>query len=98
MNPRALVAGAFAICMLLASATSVAQEFPSRPIRLYVGFTPGTGIDVVARIVAGEVSKNIGQPVVVENRAGAGGNIAGDAVAKAAPDGYSLHWAAPGSA
>ncbi len=98
MNRRALVAGAFTACTLFAPAVSVAQEFPLRPIRLYVGFTPGTGIDVVARIVAGEVSKSIGQPVVVDNRAGAGGNIAGDAAAKAAPDGYSLHWAAPGSA
>lgn len=93
-----LLAAALAACAMGMSATAGAQEFPSRPIRLYVGFTPGTGIDVVARIVAAEVSKNIGQPVVVENRAGAGGNIAGDATAKAAPDGYSLHWAAPGSA
>jgi tripartite-type tricarboxylate transporter receptor subunit TctC len=98
MVMRSLVAGAFAACALLACAQAGAQEFPTRPIRLYVGFTPGTGIDVVARIVATEVSKNIGQPVVVENRAGAGGNIAGDAAAKAPPDGYSLHWAAPGSA
>jgi len=93
-----LLAALFAACAAGASATATAQDFPSRPIRLYVGFTPGTGIDVVARIVATEVSKNIGQPVVVENRAGAGGNIAGEAAAKAAPDGYSLHWAAPGSA
>src|SRR3954469_18634509 len=85
-------------CAMLVSGAAEAQDFPTRPIRLYVGFTPGTGIDVVARIVATEVSKNIGQPVVVENRAGAGGNIAADATAKAAPDGYSLHWAAPGSA
>lgn len=89
---------AFTACAMLASVAANAQDFPTRPIRLYVGFTPGTGIDVVARIVATEISKNIGQPVVVENRAGAGGNIAGDAAAKAAPDGYSLHWAAPGSA
>jgi tripartite-type tricarboxylate transporter receptor subunit TctC len=76
-----------------------AEEFPSRPVRLFVGFTPGTGIDVVARIVSAEVSKNLGQPVVVENRAGAGGNIAADAAIKAGPpDGYALHWAAPGSA
>jgi tripartite-type tricarboxylate transporter receptor subunit TctC len=84
--------------LALAATAAAAQDFPSRPIRLFVGFTPGTGIDVVARIVAGEVSKNIGQPIVVENRSGAGGNIAGEAAAKAAPDGYSLHWAAPGSA
>ena len=75
-----------------------AQEFPSRPIRLLVGFTPGTGIDVIARVLAPEAAKYLGQPVLVENRAGAGGNIAADAVAKAPPDGYALHWAAPGSA
>ncbi len=85
-------------CALVLAGASHAQEFPTRPIRLYVGFTPGTGIDVVARIVAAEVSKTLSQPVVVDNKAGAGGNIAGDATAKAAPDGYSLHWAAPGSA
>jgi tripartite-type tricarboxylate transporter receptor subunit TctC len=87
-----------AIAAMCISAAAVAQEFPSRPIRLFVGFTPGTGIDVVARIVAAEVSKSIGQPVVVESRAGAGGNLAADATAKAPADGYTLHWAAPGSA
>lgn len=85
-------------CALIVSSVASAQEFPNRPIRLYVGFTPGTGIDVIARIVAAEVSKTLSQPVVVDNKAGAGGNIAGEATAKAAPDGYSLHWAAPGSA
>lgn len=86
-------------CLALSIAgLAAAQDFPSRPIRLFVGFTPGTGIDVVARIVSAEVSKNIAQPIVVENRPGAGGNIAGEAAAKSAPDGYSLHWAAPGSA
>jgi tripartite-type tricarboxylate transporter receptor subunit TctC len=95
----AVIAASAAVATAFAPTTSFAQDpFPNRPIRLYVGFTPGTGIDVVARIVATEVSKNIGQPVVVENRAGAGGNIAAEAAAKAAPDGYSLHWAAPGSA
>ncbi|MBS0337031.1 MAG: tripartite tricarboxylate transporter substrate binding protein [Proteobacteria bacterium] len=85
-------------CALALPGTPSAQDFPKHPIRLYVGFTPGTGIDVVARIVAAEASKSLAQPVIVENKAGAGGNIAGDATAKAAPDGYSLHWAAPGSA
>lgn len=87
-----------AVGAIVASGAATAQEFPSRAIRLFVGFTPGTGIDVVARIVASEVSKGLAHPVVVENRAGAGGIIAGDAAAKSAPDGHSLHWAAPGSA
>ena len=87
------------IAVLLAVAgQAAAQEFPKRPIRLFVGFTPGTGIDVVARIVAAEVSKNLPQPVIVENRPGAGGNIAAEATIKSSSDGYSLHWAAPGSA
>jgi len=77
---------------------AVAQDYPSRPVRLFVGFTPGTGIDVVARIVAAEVSKGLGQSMLVENRPGAGGNIAADAAVKGGADGYSLHWAAPGSA
>lgn len=84
--------------LALAPLVSGAQDFPSKPVHLYVGFTPGTGIDVVARVLAPEVAKTLGQPVIVENRAGAGGNIAADFVAKAPPDGYALHWAAPGSA
>ena len=85
-------------CVALAPWVAGAQDFPSKPVHLYVGFTPGTGIDVVARVIAPEVAKNLGQPVIVENKAGAGGNIAADVVAKAPPDGYALHWAAPGSA
>ncbi len=87
-----------AALLIAASGVAAAQDFPSRPVRLFVGFTPGTGIDVVARIVAAEVSKSLPHPVVVENRAGAGGNIAAEAAIKASNDGYALHWAAPGSA
>jgi tripartite-type tricarboxylate transporter receptor subunit TctC len=87
-----------AAILSVASGLVAAQDFPTRPIRLFVGFTPGTGIDVVARIVATEVSKNLPQPVLVENRAGAGGNIAAEAAIRSSNDGYSLHWAAPGSA
>jgi tripartite-type tricarboxylate transporter receptor subunit TctC len=93
LSPVALAAAALAMPV-----TTVAQDFPNKPIRLQVGFTPGTGIDVVARMVASEVTKLIGQPVVVENRPGAGGNLAAHATAKAEADGYTLHWAAPGSA
>lgn len=93
MSPLLLAVAAFA-----APTAATGQDFPNRPIRLMVGFTPGTGIDVVARIVAMEVAKSIGQPVVVENRPGAGGNLAAETAAKASPDGYTLHWAAPGSA
>ena len=67
-----------------------AQTFPSKPITMVVGFEPGGGTDTVARIVAKFLADNIGQQVLVENRAGAGGNIAVDYTIKSAPDGYTL--------
>lgn len=67
-----------------------ADPWPIRPIRMVVAFAPGGSIDVVARIMAQELGRALGQPVVVENRAGASGNLGADFVAKAAPDGYTL--------
>ncbi|MBL8309339.1 MAG: tripartite tricarboxylate transporter substrate binding protein [Burkholderiales bacterium] len=67
-----------------------AQTYPARPVKLLVGFPAGGGLDVLARIVGQRVSEQWGQPVVVENRPGAGSNIAGEAVARSAPDGYTL--------
>jgi len=67
-----------------------AQTFPDRPVRLIAPFPAGGLADVLARAVGDEMSKTLGQPVIVENRAGAGGNTGADAVAKAAPDGYTL--------
>jgi tripartite-type tricarboxylate transporter receptor subunit TctC len=83
---RFLVA-AFAFTL---SCFATAQNFPSKPITMVVGFEPGGGTDTVARVVAKFLAENIGQQVIVENRAGAGGNIAVDYVAKAAPDGHML--------
>ena len=80
-----------------ASACAFAQSFPSKPITTVVGFEPGGGTDTTARIVAKTLSEQIGQQVVVENRAGAGGDIAVDYVAKSAPDGYTLVLANVGS-
>src|SRR5258706_3612695 len=75
---------------LLAAATAYSQPYPNKPGRLLVGFAPGGGVDVTARIVASKLSEIWGQQLVVDNRAGAGGTIATDIAAKAAPDGYSL--------
>jgi tripartite-type tricarboxylate transporter receptor subunit TctC len=78
-------------CGVLFAATVFAQGgFPSKPVTMVVGFEPGGGTDTVARIVAKTMGENLGQQVLVENRAGAGGNIAVDYVAKSAPDGYTI--------
>ena len=67
-----------------------AQTFPSRPLRLIVGFTPGGGVDIAARTLAPKLSELIGQPVIVENKPGAGTNIANEFVARSAADGSTL--------
>ena len=74
----------------LTIAGAAAQTFPSQPIRLVVGFTPGTGIDIIARTVQPKLSERLGQPVVVENKPGASGNIGSELVARAKPDGHTL--------
>jgi len=80
----------FAIVGLWVAGPAAAQTYPDRPIRLIAPFPAGGLADVLARAVGEEMSKTLGQPVIVENRAGAGGNTGADAVAKAAPDGYTL--------
>jgi tripartite-type tricarboxylate transporter receptor subunit TctC len=77
-------------------ATAHAQNYPDRPIRLIAPFPAGGLADVLARAVGDELSKSFGQPVIVENRSGAGGNVGADAVAKAAPDGYTLMMSSAG--
>ena len=72
------------------ASTDPAPEFPNRPLRQIVAFPPGGGVDIVTRIVGAKWSEFLGQPIVVENRAGAGGNVGADIAAKAAPDGYTL--------
>src|SRR4051812_3355801 len=82
---RALLAGLLLVC-----SSAFAQDFPSRPIRLIVTVPPGGAADFIARLVGGKMSESLGQPVIVENKAGASGTIAADAVAKAPADGYTL--------
>ena len=78
-------------CSLLGAATALAQApYPNRPIRLIVPFPPGGGAEATARVVAQRLSESLGQAIVIESRAGAGGNIGSEAVARAAPDGYTL--------
>ena len=69
---------------------ALAQGYPARAVRMVVSFPPGTTPDTVARVLSPRLQEALGQPVVVDNRAGAGGNIGADAVAKSAPDGYTL--------
>ena len=87
-----LVLGAF----LALASPAVAQKYPNKPIRLVVGYSPGGGNDLIARIVAAKLQGKLGQPVVVGNKPGAQGIVAAELVAKAAPDGYTLMMAPSG--
>src|SRR5262245_40756015 len=78
------------VLLALASASALAQNYPNRPIRVLVPFAAGRAVDTLARVVGRKLSESIGQPVIVENRPGAGGNLASDVLAKAPPDGYTV--------
>lgn len=81
---------ALALCAALAGATGAQAAYPDRPVKVIVPFAAGGGADIVARLVFKGVSEQLGQPFIIDNRGGAGGIIGADAVAKAAPDGYTL--------
>ncbi|WP_114972492.1 tripartite tricarboxylate transporter substrate binding protein [Rhodoferax ferrireducens] len=88
---------ALVLTALLAVATAAVAAYPEFPVKLVVGFPPGGGGDLYGRLIANAMGKTLGQTVVVENRGGAGGNIAADLVAKAKPDGYTILLAMSGN-
>jgi len=82
---------ALALALAIGSATgAAAQSWPDKPIRMIAPLPAGAAVDVIARLICSKLSERLGQPIVIENRAGASGTLASDAVAKAAPDGYTL--------
>jgi tripartite-type tricarboxylate transporter receptor subunit TctC len=88
---KSVAGGLLVIACLAATPGGVAaQDYPSRPVRMVVGFPPGGGTDVVARIISPKISELLGQPVVIENRPGATGTVAAGMVAKSPPDGYTI--------
>ena len=86
---------ALALLLLFAFAVKAADSYPSKPVHLILPFPPGGGTDILGRLIGEQLTVRLGQPVVQENRGGAGGNLGAEAVARAAPDGYTLLLAAP---
>ena len=79
-----------AAALAFAASTALAQAYPAKPVKIIVPFAPGGNLDVTARLLGEHMAKTLGQPFVIENRAGAGGALGSDVVAKSAPDGYTL--------
>jgi tripartite-type tricarboxylate transporter receptor subunit TctC len=90
MEAAVLKRALIGVAAALAASAAMAQEWPSKPVRFIVPYPPGGGTDVIARIVQNRLSEGLGQTIVIENRGGAGGAVGTEAVAKAAPDGYTF--------
>jgi len=90
MQRRTIITAVFGISAIGAAGATWAQAYPSKPVRLVVPFAPGGTTDIVARVVSDRLGKELGQTVIVENKAGGGGSIGANDIAKSAPDGYSL--------
>ena len=91
--PAAVLGALTLVAAASLPSSALAQEWPSRPLRLVVPYPPGGAVDQVARLITPKLEAALGQPVVVDNKAGAGGLIGSDLVAKAAPDGYTILFA-----
>ena len=87
---KRLLTGLFALAIAATTAFAQTTDYPNKPIRMVVPYSPGGGLDSVTRLVAQAMSESLGQPIVIDNRAGAGGMIGAEAVATANPDGYTL--------
>ena len=90
MLRRTAALGAAMFALLWTAAIARAADYPARPVTIVLGFPPGGASDILGRIIANKLAAVLGQPFVIDNRPGAGGNVAGEAVAHAAPDGYTL--------
>src|SRR5262245_51237745 len=87
---KILQLGGAAVIAAAAPSIALAQPYPTKPVRIIVGFPPGGGYDILARLMGHWLSERLGQPFVIENRPSAGGNIGTEAVVKAVPDGYTI--------
>src|SRR6516225_2832973 len=90
VNRRALIAAVGGTVLILAAVARATEPFPSHPIRLIVPFPAGGGTDIVGRVLGQKLHESLGQPVIIDNRGGAGGTLGATVVAKSAPDGYTL--------
>ena len=86
---------ALVLCSIFVGAAGAQEAYPSRPVRFILPFPPGGGTDILGRLIAERLSASLGQPVVTENRGGAGGNVGAEAAAHSAPDGYTIVLVAP---